>query len=67
MGGIVVGPLEFERASKKYSKNPGKCQKPADVIVWSEGEGRILDIAEKCSIPTVGPKWLSEYTIFYKV
>lgn len=60
LGAVVVNPLDFERSYKKYLKHPDKMIKPADMIVWSQGESRILEMAEKCGMCVVGPKWINE-------
>jgi hypothetical protein len=55
LGATIISNQEFSKFA-----NDKKEQFKPDMIVWSEGDQQILEIACKFEIPTVNLQWLHE-------
>ena len=55
LGATIISNQEFSKFS-----NDKKQQFRPDMVVWSEGDQLILEMADKFQIPVVNLQWLHE-------
>ena len=61
MGAEIITKSDFNKFAD------GKKAFKPDIIVWSEGDLDVIEIADKHKIATVNLQWLHEYASFMKM